>query len=201
MIRPRDGPRFQRSNGTWLVSWGVAPGWDKSAPLALNRYRDLSSAGVLVLTGREQIIAMASPKPGRVLPAPDCPWSRGWGHPAGVVGMRAGRFRGCARASRTPPRLFRENPDGVRVGERAPSLPTMGRARQSAARRGLRAADAGFLDCGDWSPLFRGDWSPSDGEAGDVVMGRSRLAPAGARAREAGCASEFDGDKSPAQKR
>ena len=37
MIRPRDGPRFQRSNGKWLVSWGVAPGWYKSAPLALNR--------------------------------------------------------------------------------------------------------------------------------------------------------------------
>ena len=37
--RPRDGPRFQRSNGKWLVSWGVAPGWYKSAPLALNRYR------------------------------------------------------------------------------------------------------------------------------------------------------------------
>ena len=46
MIRPRDGPRFQRSKGKWLVSWGVAPGWNKSAPLALNRYRAMLGAPV-----------------------------------------------------------------------------------------------------------------------------------------------------------
>ncbi len=38
MIRPRAGPRLQRSPGKWLVSRGVAPGWYKPAPLALNRY-------------------------------------------------------------------------------------------------------------------------------------------------------------------
>ena len=38
MILPRHGLRRQRSNGNWPASWGVAPGWYKSAPLALNRY-------------------------------------------------------------------------------------------------------------------------------------------------------------------
>ena len=51
MIRPRDGPRFQRSNGKGLVSWGVAPGWYESAPLALNRYR-LPSRQRVGLAGR-----------------------------------------------------------------------------------------------------------------------------------------------------
>ena len=46
MIRPRSGPRFQRSMGKWLVSWGGAPGWNKSAPLALNRYRAMLGAPV-----------------------------------------------------------------------------------------------------------------------------------------------------------
>ena len=35
---PRNEARFQRSNSNWLASWGVAPGWYKSAPLALSRY-------------------------------------------------------------------------------------------------------------------------------------------------------------------
>ena len=54
--------------------------------------------------------------------------------------------------------------------------------RNSAAHGAAAAGRA--LECGDLSPLSRGDLSPSDKEAGDSTRGRSRLAPAPARPRD-----------------